>query len=124
MLADHRVRSVSIEIDDRRPEQIASIQETFRQFGFRSSGSFRSPMFADSPAQNFHFIRALAPLVGRSGLGCDSSCKAEEPTGLALSGTSSGKATGHPGEQLSGALSIGPIFSRSNLSFPFLGCAT
>lgn len=57
-LADHRLRSVSIELDDRRPEQGAMIQETFKQLGFRKTGAFRSPMFADSPAQNFHFVRA------------------------------------------------------------------
>lgn len=57
-LADCRLQSVSIELDDRRPEQIARVERTFKQLGFRRTGMFRSPMFPDSPAQNVQFVRA------------------------------------------------------------------
>jgi FkbM family methyltransferase len=55
-LADPRVMSVSIELDDRRQES-GTIGATFARFGFRFAGAHRSPLFPDSPAQNFQFVR-------------------------------------------------------------------
>jgi FkbM family methyltransferase len=55
-LADPRVMSVSIELNDRRPEPCA-ISAVFSRLGFRLAGAHRSPLFPDSPARNFQFIR-------------------------------------------------------------------
>ena len=55
-LADARVKSVSIELDDGRP-QPCGITETFTTLGFRLAGAHRSPLFPDSPARNFQFVR-------------------------------------------------------------------
>jgi FkbM family methyltransferase len=55
-LADPRVTSVSIELDDRRSES-GAISATFARLGFRLAGAHRSPLFPDSPARNFHFVR-------------------------------------------------------------------
>jgi FkbM family methyltransferase len=55
-LADPRVMSVSIELDDRRREPCA-ISATFERLGFRLAGAYRSPLFPDSPARNFQFVR-------------------------------------------------------------------
>jgi len=56
-LADRRVRSVSIELDERRPQPCV-ISESFARLGFRLAGTHRSPLFHDSPARNFQFIRS------------------------------------------------------------------
>jgi FkbM family methyltransferase len=55
-LADPRVRSVSIELDDRRPQPCA-VNAALARLGFRLTGAHRSPLFPDSPAQNFQFAR-------------------------------------------------------------------
>jgi FkbM family methyltransferase len=55
-LADPRLISVSIELDDRRPQPCA-ISEGFDRLGFRLVGAHRSPLFPDSPARNFQFLR-------------------------------------------------------------------
>jgi FkbM family methyltransferase len=55
-LADPRVVSILVELDDRRP-QPCTISATFARLGFRLAGVHRSPLFPDSPAQNFLFVR-------------------------------------------------------------------
>jgi FkbM family methyltransferase len=55
-LADPRVLSVSIELDDRRPQPCA-VSAAFTRLGFRPAGAHRSPLFPDSPAQNHQFVR-------------------------------------------------------------------
>jgi FkbM family methyltransferase len=55
-LADRRVRSISIELDDRRAQPCA-ISEHFSRLDFRLVGAYRSPLFPDSPARNFQFTR-------------------------------------------------------------------
>jgi FkbM family methyltransferase len=55
-LADPRVMSVSIELDDRRPEPCA-VSAALGRLGFRLAGAHRSPLFPDSPARNFQFFK-------------------------------------------------------------------
>src|SRR5262245_10552798 len=55
-LADPRVKSISIELDDRRPRPCA-VTEALTGVGFCLTGAHRSPLFPNSSAQNFQFVR-------------------------------------------------------------------
>ena len=56
-LADQRLKSLSVELDDQQPEQAQHVIWVLAEAGFRKIGAHRSPMFPDSPAQNVHFAR-------------------------------------------------------------------
>jgi FkbM family methyltransferase len=53
-LADPRVRSVSIKLDDRRPESW-SHRDTLARLDFYVVGAYRSPRSPLAPTRNFHF---------------------------------------------------------------------
>jgi FkbM family methyltransferase len=55
--ADPRLRSISIELDDRDPDTISLVDDRMVTMGFVLSGSFRSPLFATSPAKNYRYCR-------------------------------------------------------------------
>jgi FkbM family methyltransferase len=55
-LADPRVRSVSIALDDQRADSW-STREALAQLSFYVVGAHRSPLFPLSPARNFHFLK-------------------------------------------------------------------
>jgi FkbM family methyltransferase len=55
--ADPRLKSLSIEFDDREPGKLEFVRSVLRSAGFAEAGSFRSPLFPTSPAQNHHFVR-------------------------------------------------------------------
>ena len=59
-LADHRLKSLSVELDDAAPENAERVSGALSGAGFDQIGSYRSPMFPDSPAQNVHFVRKSA----------------------------------------------------------------
>jgi FkbM family methyltransferase len=56
-LSDPRLKSISVELDDRDPQQAEAVQSMLIDCGLQFKGRHRSPFFADSPAQNYHFAR-------------------------------------------------------------------
>lgn len=56
-LADARLLSLWIELDDRKTEQADRVAAALEKAGFRRLGEHRSPLFPDSPARNVHFAR-------------------------------------------------------------------
>lgn len=56
-LADSRLQSLSIEVDDSEPAQAEEIRRVLAGHGFTEAGAFRSPLFPDSPSQNIQFRR-------------------------------------------------------------------
>lgn len=56
-LADQRLKSLSIEVDDTEPQQADEIAGILSGHGFAETGSFRSPLFPDSPSRNVQYRR-------------------------------------------------------------------
>lgn len=56
-LADPRLLSLWVELDDRKPAAADRLTTTLAEAGFRRLSEYRSPLFPDSPARNVHFAR-------------------------------------------------------------------